>query len=205
MIALALACAPEPPWADEIVSAPGADPSAAFGDPAAATNGARGGGLRSGGTDVYSLDLDGPRTELVLGFSAHRIIDGDGPDFVVFENAFEIAGGGNFMDPVIVEVSDDGEVFFEFPHTFAGTAYDTDPDTWTGFAGIHPVLHDADDRRTPAVDDPEAGGDRFDLADVGLAEATHIRLRPASEFPADRVSDGPDIDAVYAIHHEQSR
>lgn len=205
MILLALACAPESPWADEVVAAPGADPSSAFGDPALAANGARGGGTGAGGVDVYSLHLDGPREELVLSFSEHVVVDGEGPDLVVFENAFEVRGGGNFMDPVIVAVSEDGETFVEFPHRFEGTEYDPDPAAWTGFAGIHPVRHDTDDRRTPAVDDPEAGGDRFDLADVGLDFVTHIRLRPAKGFPHDAVSDGPDIDAVYAIHHEESR
>ena len=200
---LLVGCTNGAPWADVVIDAPGADQELdGFSDPHFAVNGARGGGLSAGGTDVYSLDRDGPRTHLVVGFSDLQVVDGEGPDFVVFENAFQISSGGNFMDPTLVEVSRDGEVWHPFPATFAGTTYDNDPALWEGFAGIQPVVHDVDDRSTPDVDDPEAGGDRFDLADLGLDSVTQIRLSAAPGVPNEPVSNGPDIDAVYALNYE---
>ena len=204
MIALLAGCTPAGPWADEIVLAPGAEPGASFGDPALAVNGVRGGGPSQGSTDVYSLTLDGRRPELVLGFSDRIIIDGPGPDFIVFENPFEIAAGGVFIDPLVVEVSEDGTTFVPFEPTLSGEAYSSDPGAWSGIAGKTPVFHNIDDADSPAPDTLDAGGDRFDIADLGLSEVRQIRLRVA-ELPYHSSSDGPDIDGIYAIHSEESR
>lgn len=216
MILLALAACGGSDWADEIFSAPGADPSVPFGDPLLAVDGADGGGCCSGSTDVYSLTLDGRRPELVLGFSDRVVVDGPGPDLVVFENPFEVSGGGVFMDLVVVGVSPDGERFVDFPHAYLAddpTAWSSDPDLWEGFAGRTPtLLQDG----APDARSRRAGGDRFDLQDLPAGPVTDellasgvlaIRLSPAGlrsdpqtdrPFPVDPVSDGPDIDAVYA-------
>lgn len=185
-----------PGWipAQIVVEAPGADPSAPFGDPEAAANGVRAGGCCSGSTDVYSLHLDGARTHLVLAFD-EPVVDGEGADLVVFENPFEIAGGGVFIDPVVVEVSVDGDVFEPFPYEAPAT-YSSDPGDWSGLGGVTPGAFDVDDATTPDAHLEEAGGDRFDLADLGLDAITHVRLRVDPSLPVDPVSDGPDIDGV---------
>ena len=200
-----------------VVRAEGSDDST-FGDPARATNGARGGGCCSGSTDVYSLDPAAGRDELVLAFQ-EPIVDGPGDDLAVFENPFDIAGSeGRFMDPLLVTVSADGDVFAEFPHTYDApdpTVWSSDPEHWNGFAGITPVFLHEDDNPVDPSNREEAGGDGFDLADLAPGAAAdairehgvlYVRLVPAflatdpatgSFYPADPVSDGPDVDAVY--------
>jgi hypothetical protein len=192
-----------------VIEAPGAT-GRGFRDVDLAVNGVRGGGTYAGGLDVFSLGLEpGVDDVLVLGFDGAAVADVDGPDLAVFENAFEIEGGGSFLDPVVVEVSADCERWVAFPHTYAGETYVPDPSLWVGFAGITPVLlHEEDNPVDPLGDD--AGGDRFDLAELDpddpvAAEvlddgALCLRLRSAQleGYPADPISDGGDIDGVYA-------
>lgn len=208
---------PGPPaWAREVVSAPG---HTGFGtrDVARAVNGARGGGQHQGSLDVFSLGLEpGVDDELILGWEGRRVLDGPGPDLAVFENAFEVKGGGWYIDPVVVEVSADGETWVAFPHDYTAddpAAWHPDPALWSGFAGLTPVhLHEDEHPVDPFGD--EAGGDRFDLADlpgddgeaVRAAGVVAVRLTSAAArvdpdtgepFPRDPVADGADIDAVY--------
>lgn len=195
MILLLAGCAEVWIAADAVVEAPGADLDVAFGDPEAAVNGVRGGGCCSGSTDVYSLQLEGPRSSITVAFP-QPVVDGDGPDLVVFENPFEIGNGGVFIDPMVVEVSEDGEVFEVFPWRAPAT-YSSDPADWSGLAGVTPVAANVEDPTAPAPDDGEAGGDRFDLAELGLDAVTHVRLRVDGALPYDLVSNGPDVDGVY--------
>lgn len=206
LLALA-ACGPVAVPADVVIDAPGADPSVRFGDPALAVNGAYGDGCCAGSLDVYAVDPARGRVHLTLGFSAGRVTDVPGPDLVVFENPFDVASGGRFMDPAVVEVSSDGLTFVAFPHAFVGDpdVWSADPSDWEGFAGITPVSFTEDDPTDPF--DPSAGGDRFDLADLPGPEGerartdgvSHVRIVPAGpDLPSDPVSDGPDIDGVYA-------
>jgi hypothetical protein len=222
---LALAgCASEPlgHYADEIVEAPGAT-HVSFGDPTRAVNGVRGGGIRAGSLDVYSLD-DHERSHLVLAFSERAVTNTPGPDLVVFENGFEETGrDAFFMDPVIVEVSRDGVRWLAFPHDYVAadeTVYEPHPEAWEGFAGVTPVVVNVDrDPMDPFS--PRAGGDAFDLDElVGETEEERalademkregvrfVRLSSASRavnpdtglaYPRDPVSDGADIDGVAA-------
>lgn len=222
---LALAgCRREPlgHYADEIVEAPGAT-GVSYGDPARATNGVRGGGTYAGSLDVYSLDYR-ERTHLVLGFVGHTIVNGPGVDLVVFENGFRETGReASFMDPVIVEVSADGERWLAFPHDYVAadeTLYEPQPEAWEGFAGVTPVVVNVDrDPMDPLS--PMAGGDAFDLDELvgatdderSLADtlrregARYVRLTSAAivtnpdtgaPYPRDAVSDGADIDGVAA-------
>lgn len=189
-----VACAPSAQLADQIVAAVPSD--GAFGDPARATDGVRGGGQWAGSLDVFSLGTT-VDDALILSFSA-PVRDEDGPDLAVFENPFDIQGGGRFFDPVVVEVSADCAEYFAFPFTYDGGEWTADPAQWHGFAGITPVLlHDDEHPVDPLTED--AGGDRFDLAEVGLEEVTCVRLTSATAlgFPADPASNGPDIDGVY--------
>lgn len=196
--------------ASEVISAPGAT-GEGFGQTALAVNGVRGGGDRAGSLDVYSISNE-PWDELVLAFD-QPVPDGDGDDLVVFENPFDIEGGGRFMDPAVVSVSADGERFFAFPCAYGLETYSSDPDRWRGFAGVTPVaLHEEDYPVDPLS--PEAGGDGFDLASLLPApdgtpapeEISFVRVISASllrdeatgqPFPRDPASNGPDIDGIY--------
>lgn len=209
-------------WADEVLSAPG---HTGFGtrDAARAANGARGKGRHQGSLDVFSLGLEpGVDDELILGWSGRRLFDAPGPDLVVFENAFEVKGGGWFIDPVIVEVTTDGEHWVAFPHDYTAEnelEWVPDPALWKGFAGITPVyLHEDDAPMDPFSE--EAGGDRFDLADLAGEEGEAVRaggvlavrltsaaarINPDTDapWPRDPVADGADIDAVYGLTLER--
>ncbi len=196
---LALACA------DLVVAAPGASGSG-FGDPQRAVNGVRGGGTSAGGQDVYSMGLEaGVNDSLVLAWSGRRVVDAPGVDLVIFENPFEAAGpSAVFMDLVIVEVSADGENWWAFPHSYGEASYSSDPADWIGFAGRTPVLLHEEENSVDPLDSSLAGGDGFDLADLAAPEllasgVAYVRLRSAgTEYPSEPISNGPDIDGLYA-------
>ena len=104
----------------------------------------------SGSMDVVSLGCGG---SITLGFDPPGIVDGEGDDLVVFENAFAV-GDETFAEPARVLVSDDGVAWFEIACTPSGDG------TWPpeGCAGVEP------------------GGDAFDLADFGIAQAQWVRI-----------------------------
>ena len=206
--------------ADTVVEAPSAADSD-FGDPNLAVNGVRGGGDSSSGTDVFSLSLEpGVSDYLTLSWSGLRVTNGSGADFVVFENAFQVSSGAYFMDPTLVLLSQDGTNWIEFPHDYVNedeTTYSSDPDMWIGFAGIEPVRLNVDTNPVDPFDQELAGGDPFDLDDLPtsgelslsirqdgfrflrlVAAATQTNPDTGHLFPADSMSNGPDIDGVYA-------
>ena len=119
----------------------------------------------------------------------------------MFENPFS----EEFPEPGEVSVSADGSTWRSFP---------CDPTTLEGCAGVTPTL------ATPAsgIDplDPDlAGGDAFDLADLGLSEVRYIRIDDRSaEYwdgqgmsycdPGQGGSGGFDLDAVAIVHAQES-
>jgi hypothetical protein len=205
--------------ADEVVEAPG-HTGEGYRDAERAVNGVRGGGETAGGTDVFSLGLSlGEDDHVVLRWSGRAVLNGPGLDFVIFENAFA-AGQGVFMDLAVVEVSQDGLDWVAFEHDCVAddeTAWSNDPDDHPGFAGRTPVLLHDEGHPVDPVDPELAGGDGFDLDDLapdgGLADAIRadgfvfLRLTSAGTrtnpdtgepFAHDPISDGSDIDGVYA-------
>ena len=75
----------------------------------------RGGGAFQGATDTLSLGLGGTIT---LAFDDNVIVDGPGPDLLVFENAFLPTGATTlapFAEPAVVEVSGDGVDWHALP------------------------------------------------------------------------------------------
>ena len=145
----------------------------------------RGGGEQSGSTDVFSLGIGGSIV-VVMG---QEIVDGDGPDLVVFENPFRFAGG-IFAEPGEVSVSVDGEEWWSFP---------CEPEAVppAGCAGSAPVLKNGDDGIDPGS--AQAGGDRFDLAALGLARARYVRIVDQGGAAGEGGASGFDLDAVAAI------
>jgi hypothetical protein len=132
---------------------PGPGVSDAFGDPTKAYGKAE--GLPG---EIVSLGDNG---QITLTF-ANPVADGPGFDFAVFENSFS----DTFLELAFVEVSDGGTTFARFandsdtpgPVAFWGAS--TDPTNVDGLAGKY-----------------RGGfGTPFDLATVGLARVTHVRL-----------------------------
>jgi hypothetical protein len=140
--------------------------------------------------DVVSLGNGGTVT---LQFDGARIVDGPGPDFIVFENAFFIGGDSNqiFAELGTVAVSEDGVDFVAFSCTALEPPYGS-------CAGWRPVLANADENDLDPLDPAVAGGDAFDLADVGLASARFVRVTDREDLIG---TNGVfDLDAVGIVH-----
>jgi hypothetical protein len=157
-----------------------------------------GAGDRSGGLDVVSL---GEHGSIVLSFEPNAIVDGPGADFIVFENAF-FAGGdpeSPFAEPGEVSVSDDGVTWKTFSCTATAAPYGA-------CAGWHPV-YSAPDNGVSPFDPAVAGGDAFDLAQIGVTHARYVRIvdkSPTSCPVASKPTNfGFDLDAVSIVHGEK--
>lgn len=145
--------------------------------------------------EILSLGLGG---RIVLAFTDNLIIDGPGADFTVFENAFirqfGPAAGLPFAEPARVAVSRDGITFVAFPF---------DSLTLKGLAGVTPTNGCAD----PTHPD-SAGGDSFDLADLGIDSVRFVELVDVTSLIKDNPNhpywdptlSGFDLDAVVAVH-----
>ncbi|MBA2663255.1 MAG: cell surface protein [Bradymonadaceae bacterium] len=189
------AAAPPLPYASEVVSfSPGEGagygqdrlPDVVLGPPS-------GKGVRAASLDVLSLGKGG---EIILGFGERSIVDGPGPDFIVFENAFWPRGEPQdvFAELGEVSVSEDGVAWTVF-------ACETDaaqPGRWPGCAGWSPTLV-YEPYVLLVLDTALTGGDVFDLSDVGLERARFVRIRDLS-FNGSAPSAGFDLDAVGLIN-----
>jgi Carboxypeptidase regulatory-like domain len=184
-------------WIDRVVAfVPG--PSAGFGAdalPRIVLGPPHGLGALQGSVDVVSLGSGG---SITVAFRDNVVIDGPGDDLVVFENAFHSGSedGPIFTEYGIVSLSADGKTWHEVPY---------DAQAGTGLAGRAPVFASPGNGIDALA--PVGGGDRFDLADVGLAFARFVRIVDAGDAIDDvgnhvPVADkaGFDLDAVGAIH-----
>ncbi len=182
-----------------------------------------------GSFTVASLGFDGG---VVLAFDDAVLEDRPGPDFIVFENAFfrlplpqrAADDSAVFAEPAIVEVSIDGVQWHPFSYdaqALADVPQDQPDGTidrelrerLRGLAGITPTFTGnwtvPDD---PVVFDPAgvggisgAGGDAFDLAELGLPQARYVRITDAGTRVGPAGSaEGFDLDAVIAIHARPS-
>lgn len=189
---------PEPAYASSVESFE-AGPNAGFNQdklPGIVLGPPLGKGTSSGSYDVLSLGAGG---EIVLGFGDLAIVDGPGPDLVVFENAFWPGGDASmvFAELGEVSVSEDGETWL----TFACDSVGDGEGNFKGCAGVTPTL--VYDAATLIPLDPTlSGGDAFDLADVGLTRARFVKIRDLETQPAGGNTTGFDLDAVGAIHAE---
>jgi len=171
-----------------------------------------GAGPFQGSSHTLSLGLGGAIT---VAFTDNAIVNGPGPDFTVFENAFLLSGvetGVPFAEPASVSVSADGVHWATFP-----CALD-EPPYHPGCAGVYPVFATEDDpalalvaTTTPIADlvgvpfatfTPPAGsgGDSFDLSRVGLAAARFVRVEGGLQRMGLAGLAGFDLDAVAAVH-----
>lgn len=146
-------------------------------------------GTGQGSTDdVVSLG-DGGFVE--LGFGEAVIVDAPGVDFLVFENPFFVGGDPEepFAELGEVSVSEDGVTWRTFPCHAESYPYE-------GCAGWHPVLANPEENDLDPTDPEAAGGDPFDLADVGLSFARYVRITDVS----DGAGTSFDLDAVSVVH-----
>ncbi|MDG1483165.1 MAG: cell surface protein, partial [Myxococcota bacterium] len=178
------------PFADAVVTfLPGK--AAGFGQeslPGIVLGGPEGAGASAGSLDVLSLGCGG---SIVLALEDIGLLDGEGADLLVFENAFS-----DFAEPGIVAVSDDGKTWAEW----ACDPEDVDGG-YPGCAGINPVLAASSNGVDP-TDPAAAGGDAFDLAEVGLKRARYVRITDAGVSDCLGSSGGFDLDAIAVVGGE---
>lgn len=178
--------------------------------------------------DLLTLGTGG---SIILEFSTHRVIDGPGPDFTIFENPVQPYGfpEQTFADTAIVAVSPNAETWYTFPFDLVSSdeAALRLKSNYIGFAGIEPTFSSPDNGISP-FDPAASGGDQFDLADLGLSAIRFIRITdsghalhnpqydidndlvtdygnlidPPPDMPGVGISAGFDLDAVAAIHTE---
>jgi len=174
----------------------------------------RGGGAFTGSLDTFSLGLGG---QIVVEFRDNVVVDGPGPDFTVFENAFLVSGATTlppYAEPGTVSVSADGITWATFPCAATEAPY------FPGCAGVYPVFANADDAASPSplvpspapiatlVDVPLAdfvppagsGGDTFDLAAVGLTAIRFVRIDAGQGIFGLAGLAGFDLDAIAGVH-----
>ena len=180
------------PYATEVISfSPG--PGAGFGHqhfPGIVLGPPKGYGVVRGSMDVLSLGQGG---SIVLGFTPRAIVDGPGPDFIVFENPFWAGDSESsvFAELGRVAVSADGETWFEFDCQ----SEELPPAFCTGYTPTQRYTADQD------LDPELSGGDVFDLSDLGLNEVRFVRITDMS-LSGETPSAGFDLDAVGLIHFE---
>lgn len=156
-----------------------------------------GGGDLQGSLDVVSLGVGG---EIVVSFEPNAIVDGPGPDFIVFENAFYAAGDPSkpAADLGEVSVSEDGATWKTWPCAPASAP------PYGACAGWHPVYSAPGNGISP-VDPKTAGGEAYDLADVGLTSAKLVRIRDMKttttcDARPKPTNAGFDLDAVAIVN-----
>ena len=147
-------------------------------------------GELSGSFHVVSLGNGGTIT---LGFGDQTIIDGEGPDFIVFENPFYAGGNedATFAELATVEVSSDGTTWVAYP-------CDADASPYGTCAGWNPVFSNSADPSIDPADPQTAGGDAFDLADVEMSSVRFIRITDRSDLVG--LNGAFDLDAVALVH-----
>ncbi len=156
-------------------------------------------------TELLSLGNGG---WITLEYTNSKILDGPGPDFIVFENVFVplSAPDVRFIEAAVVAVSQDGDAFTTF--TFDFVAYPDervgDPSQYIGFAGVTPTLSNPENGLSP-TDPTVAGGDAFDLADVGLPWIRFIRIRDTGMPGTPGQTVDEDGDVVDDSGNAQSR
>jgi len=168
-----------------------------------------GGGTDHGSTDVVSLGSGG---SIIVSFAPNAIVDGPGPDFIVFENAFWIGGNANniYAEPAEVSVSDDGTTWTPFPCT---PVIDPAASDGTGVAPPYgscagwQVVYSAPGNGISPVDPATAGGLALDLAAVGVTRARYVKivdktLEACPEAGPKPNTNGFDLDAISIVNAE---
>ncbi len=168
------------PFIDEVVTFTPLDPSNSFGSeklPGVVLGAPQGGGEWSGSFDVVSLHAAAKESgksvsggSITIRFTNNIVVDGQGSDFTIFENAFRERNSDSYwIEPAVVDVSADGVTYYRFPFDFVphykedGTLNLSNPFSYAeGFAGVRPVLSVG--TQPSPIDPAVSGGDHFDLS-----------------------------------------
>jgi hypothetical protein len=159
-----------------------------------------GGGTEEGSVDVVSLGGGG---EIIVSFAPNAIVDGPGVDFLVFENPFWINGNPDdlYDEPGEVSVSEDGVNWVAFPCTAPQSA----PPPYGACGGWH-IVYSTPDNGIDPLDPKVAGGDPFDLAQIGVSRAQFVRIVDKTEESCtpsgDTKKNGFDLDAIGIVNAE---
>jgi hypothetical protein len=145
----------------------------------------QGKGPNAGSLDVVSLGREGT---IVLGLDDLRLVDGPGPDLLVFENPF-----GDWIETGRVAVSGDGGA------TWQEWPCHPELPARPGCAGKRAVLASPQACVDP-TDPATAGGDAFDLAEIGATAASLVRIRDSGANTYEGTSGGFDLDAIAVIN-----
>lgn len=150
----------------------------------------KGGGACQGSTDIVSLGNGG---SVVVEFAGNAIVDGPGPDFIVFENPFGASCDLSrvFAELGTVAVSDDLVHWFEFPCTASTPPYGA-------CSGWHVVYANADTNGIDPTDPAVAGGDAYDLSDLGVHRVRYVRITDRADLTG--TAGVYDLDAVSIVH-----
>ncbi len=172
-------------------------------------------GGAGGSLGICSLGYGGVAT---LEFTDNVILNGEGTDFTVFENAF-YAGGecdwegktqrATWNETASIEVSQDGVVWHRFPVDYRPDNITCGPEPWmnpssyTGLGGNYPVFAGVEQDGTLFANidptDPEtAGGDPFDLDAIGLEWCRFVRITDTGDpdYPSSHMTDD-NGDLIY--------
>lgn len=135
--------------------------------------------------DVLSLGREG---EIILEFVDTVLVDGPGIDLLAFENPMTA-----WKETGAVAVSADGTTWSEFPCDPLDEA-----GGFPGCAGTHLVY--AGPGAADPTDPATAGGDAYDLADLGVTEARFVRVRDSGQNSYDGATGGFDLDALAVVN-----
>lgn len=162
----------------------------------------KGTGTHSGSKDVFSLGEGG---EIVVKMGT-PILNGNGADFIVFENVFYAADNPAqpYQEPGRVSVSKDGINFITFP-----CQNENWQEFYPGCAGVNPVFANSNFNTIDPTDSKKAGGDAFDLQAVGLNCVQFIKIQDGTPLqyidptlPTNAEGEeGFDLDAISAVYY----
>lgn len=155
------------------------------------------------GPPDYSLDTKeamfenllplGNGGSIVLEIQGGYIVDGAGPDFVIFENPFVYKEGDKtlvYAETAVVSVSEQEHI-----EAYQMFNCNTLKPPYTGCAGVHPVRYSSGRNLS------QVGGDLFDLADIGVPRAKYIRIEDTGgNLSFLEGTEGFDLDAVALLH-----
>lgn len=169
-----------------------------------------GGGSDHGSLDVLSLGSGG---SIEVTFAPNAIVDGPGPDFIVFENPFWIGDQSSnvYAEPAEVSVSDDGKTWVAFPcnPTFDPGATDgTGTSPPYGACAGWGVVYSTPRNGISPFDPAKAGGNAYDLADIGVKHARFVKIvdrtdEACPEAGANKPdNNGFDLDAIAIVNAE---
>ncbi len=174
--------------------------------PGVVQGGPQGGGTAGSSTDVLSLGVKG---EIVVGFGAYDVVDGPGPDLIVFENPFLVSAYSPYAEPGAVAVSSGGTAAKDFVAFACDPAQKGDPTKkiwpYPGCAGVQPVLANVKTNKLSPADPKTAGGDLFDLSAIGVKQARYVRVTDSGVSLMGSDTRGFDLDAVVLINYKKVR